>query len=46
LDLQELFDLSLDQMNEYSKKKAIASIQKGAAAEDLDIFFTPTGISN
>jgi hypothetical protein len=42
VDLQELFDLSFDQMNEYSKKEAIASIQKGAAAEDLDVFFTHT----
>ena len=40
VDLQELFDLSFDQMNEYSKKEAIVSIQKGAAAEDLDVFFT------
>ncbi len=40
VDLQELFDLSFDQMNEYSKKEAILSIQNGAKAEDLDIFFT------
>ena len=42
VDLQELFDLSFDEMNEYSKKEAIVSIQKGAAAEDLDVFFTHT----
>ena len=35
VDLQELFDLSFDQMNEYSKKEAIVSIQNGAEAEDL-----------
>jgi len=40
VDLQELFDLSFDQMNEYAKKEATASIKKGADAEDLDIFFT------
>jgi hypothetical protein len=42
VDLQELFDLSFDQMNEYSKKEAIVSIQNGAEAEDLDVFFTYT----
>jgi hypothetical protein len=40
VDLQELFDLSFDQMNDYSKKEAILSIQKGAVVEDLDVFFT------
>jgi hypothetical protein len=40
VDLQELFDLSFDEMNEYSKKEAIVSMQKGAAAENLDVFCT------
>lgn len=38
--LQEIFDLSFDQMNDYAKIKAAASIQKGADPKDLDIFFT------
>lgn len=40
IDMQELFDLSFDQMNEYAKKEAIASIQQGADTENLDVFFT------
>ena len=38
--LQEIFDLSFDQMNDYAKLKAAGSIQKGADPKDLDIFFT------
>lgn len=40
VDIQELFDLSFDQMNEYSKKQAITSIQLGADVKDLDVFFS------
>lgn len=42
VDIQELFDLTYDQMNEYSKKEAIVSIQQGADVKDLDVFFTHT----
>ena len=38
--LQEIFDLSYDQMNDYAKIKAAVSIQNGASPKDLDIFFT------
>ncbi len=40
VDIQELFDLSFDQMNEYAKEQAIVSVQKGADPIDLDVFFT------
>jgi hypothetical protein len=40
VDLQEIFDLSFDQMNDYSKTEASFSIQQGADPKDLDIFFT------
>ena len=38
--IQEIFDLTYDQMNEYAKIKAAVSIKKGADPKDLDIFFT------
>ncbi|HTB53510.1 MAG TPA: hypothetical protein VK718_12125 [Ferruginibacter sp.] len=40
IGIQEIFDLSFDQMNNYSKSKAIVSIKEGADVKDLDIFFT------
>lgn len=40
IDLQELFDLSFDQMNDYSKIEAITSLKEGADVGDLDVFFT------
>lgn len=40
VDLQEIFDLSFDEMNDYSKTQAATSIQKGIDVKDLDIFFT------
>ena len=40
VDLQETFDLSFDQMNDYSKSEASLSIQQGADPKDLDVFFT------
>ena len=40
VDLQEIFDLSFDQMNEYAKKAAIGSIQKGFDPKQLDVFMT------
>jgi hypothetical protein len=40
VDLQEMFDLSFDQMNEYAKVEASASIKKGADVNNLDVFFT------
>jgi len=42
IDLQELFDLSFDQMNEYSKLEATVSLKQGAEIGDLDVFFTHT----
>lgn len=39
-DLQELFDLSFDQMNDYSKLEAAISLKQGADIENLDVFFT------
>ena len=36
-DLQEIFDLSFDQMNEYAKPEALKSIHHGADPKDLDI---------
>jgi len=39
VDLQEIFDLSFDQMNDYSKIEASVSIQQGADPKDLDVFF-------
>jgi hypothetical protein len=42
IDLQELFDLSFDQMNEYSKSEATISLKQGADIENLDVFFTHT----
>lgn len=42
IDLQELFDLSFDQMNEYSKLEATVSLKQGADIGDLDVFFTHT----
>lgn len=41
VDIQELFDLSYDQMNEFTKKRASASILKGVDFKDLDVFFPP-----
>jgi len=38
--IQEVFDLTYDQMNEYAKMKAAVSIIKGADPKDLDIVFT------
>lgn len=40
VDLQEIFDLDFDQMNEYSKSEAAISLRKGADIRDLDVFFT------
>lgn len=40
VDLQEIFDLSFDQMNDYSKVEASISIQKGTDPKNLDVFFT------
>jgi hypothetical protein len=40
VDLQEIFDFSFDQMNDYSKTEAALSVQQGADPKDLDIFFT------
>lgn len=39
-DLQEIFDLSFDQMNEYAKIDAAVSIKNGAEPKNLDVFFT------
>ncbi len=39
VDLQEIFDLSFDQMNDYAKIEASVSIQKGVDPKNLDIFF-------
>jgi len=38
--MQEIFDLSFDQMNDYSKIKAVVSIRHGVDPKDLDVFFT------
>jgi hypothetical protein len=40
VDLQEIFDLSFDQMNDYSKIEASVSVKKGANPKVLDVFFT------
>ena len=40
VDLQEIFDLSFDEMNEYAKVEAAVSIHNGANIRNLDIFFT------
>jgi len=40
VDLQEIFDLSFDQMNDYAKTEASLSIQQGADPKNLDVFFT------
>lgn len=40
VDLQEIFDLSFDQMNEYSKGLANVLIKEGADPLRLDVFFT------
>ena len=40
VDLQEIFDLSFDQMNDYAKVEAAISIQKGTDPKSLDVFFT------
>jgi len=40
IGIQEIFDLSFDQMNDYSKSKAIVSLKEGADVKNLDIFFT------
>ncbi|MGN6194694.1 MAG: hypothetical protein ACTHOB_07125 [Ginsengibacter sp.] len=39
-DIQQVFDLSYDQMNDYSKIKAAASMKKGADVKDLDVVFS------
>lgn len=38
--LQEIFDLSFDQMNEYSKNESITSMKQGVDVKDLDVFFS------
>ncbi len=38
--LQEIFDLSFDEMNDYSKTEAAMSLQKGIDVKDLNVFFT------
>jgi len=38
--IQEIFDLTYDQMNDYAKIKAAVSLKKGAGPKDLDIVFT------
>ena len=40
VDLQEVFDLSFDQINEYSKKYAAILIREGVDPVSLDVFFT------
>jgi hypothetical protein len=40
VDLQEVFDLSFDQMNDYSKKEIEMSIPKGTDPIGLDIFLS------
>ncbi len=40
VDLQEIFDLSYDQINDYSKIEAATSIRQGADPKNLDIVFT------
>ena len=40
IELQEIFDLSYDQMNGYSKTEAKISIRQGADLKDLDVLFT------
>lgn len=40
VDLQEIFDLSFDQMNEFSKKDSITSMKQGVDVNDLDVFFS------
>ncbi len=40
VDLQEIFDLSFDQMNQYSKKESITSVKQGVDVNDLDVFFS------
>ncbi|MEJ7685042.1 MAG: hypothetical protein WKG06_45795 [Segetibacter sp.] len=39
VDLQEIFDLSFDEMNDYSKVEASISIQKGTDPKHLDVFY-------
>ncbi|MCX6352696.1 MAG: hypothetical protein NTX03_12690 [Bacteroidetes bacterium] len=41
VDLQDIFDLSFDQMNDLVKNEAITSLKHGADALDLDCYFTP-----
>jgi hypothetical protein len=38
--IQEIFDLSYDEMNNYSKIKAAVSLRNGADVKNLDVFFT------
>ncbi len=40
VDIQEIFDLSFDEMNEYSKIEAATAIQHGIDPKNLDVFFT------
>ena len=40
IQLQEIFDLGFDQMNEYAKTEAMVAIHRGADPRDLDIVLT------
>lgn len=40
VDLQEIFDLSYDEMNGYAKNEAAFSVKNGADPRNLDILFT------
>jgi len=40
VDLQEIFDLSYDEMNSYAKIEATFSVKNGADPKNLDILFT------
>ncbi|MGN6602903.1 MAG: hypothetical protein ACTHK8_10665 [Ginsengibacter sp.] len=37
--LQEIFDLSFDEMNDYAKSKAAQAIRRGTDVKDLDVVF-------
>jgi len=45
-ELQELFDLSFDQMNKYAKNEAIALLQRGISPFDLDLLLTHSEYSS
>ena len=38
--LQEIFDLSFDEMNDYAKSEAAEAIRRGTDVKDLDVVFT------